>query len=99
VASSRAAACRNAASVSASTAEHWVHIRITNPIESIFSTVRLRTKRLRNCGSRETTPAMVYQLLQSAQKRWKRIKGFKTILEKRIRGRRHLVLILREDGS
>jgi Transposase, Mutator family. len=99
VASSRAAACRNAASVSASTAEHWVHIRITNPIEWIFSTVRLRTKRLRNCGSRETTPAMVYQLLQSAQKRWKRIKGFKTILEKRIRGRRHLVLILREDGS
>jgi hypothetical protein len=52
--------------------------------------VRLRTKRLRNCGSRETTPAMVYQLLQSAQKRWKRIRGFKTILEKRIRGRRHL---------
>jgi len=52
--------------------------------------VRLRTKRLRNCGSREPTPAMVYPLLQSAQKRWKRIKGFKTILEKRIRGRRHL---------
>jgi transposase-like protein len=60
-------------------AEHWVHIRTTNPIESTFSTVRLRTKRSRNCGSRETTLAMVYKLLQSAQKRWKRIKGFKKL--------------------
>ena len=41
-------------------AEHWVSIRTTNPIESTFSTVRLRTKRARNCGSRETTLAMVY---------------------------------------
>ena len=57
-------------------AEHWVHIRTTNPIESTFSTVRLRSKRARNCGSRETTLAMVYKLLEPAQKRWKRIKGF-----------------------
>ncbi len=57
-------------------AEHWVHIRTTNPIESTFATVRLRTKRARNCGSRETTLAMVYKLLESAQKKWKRIKGF-----------------------
>ena len=57
-------------------AEHWVHIRTTNPIESTFSTVRLRSKRARNCGSRETTLAMVYKLLETAQKRWKRIKGF-----------------------
>jgi len=57
-------------------AEHWVHIRTTNPIESTFATVRLRTKRARNCGSRDTTLAMVYKLLESAQKRWKRIKGF-----------------------
>jgi len=57
-------------------AEHWVHIRTTNPIESTFATVRLRTKRTRNCGSRETTLAMVFKLLQSAQQRWKRIKGF-----------------------
>ncbi len=49
-------------------AEHWVSIRTTNPIESTFSTVRLRTKRARNCGSRETTLAMVYKLLESAQK-------------------------------
>jgi transposase-like protein len=58
------------------TPEHWVHIRTTNPIESTFSTVRLRSKRARNCGSRETTLAMVYKLLETAQKRWKRIKGF-----------------------
>ena len=57
-------------------AEHWVHIRTTNPIESTFSTVRLRTKRARNCGSRETTLAMVYKLLETAQKRWQRIRGF-----------------------
>jgi putative transposase len=57
-------------------AEHWRHIRTTNPIESTFSTVRLRTKKSRNCGSRDTTLAMVYKLLESAQKRWKKIKGF-----------------------
>src|SRR5690554_457575 len=48
----------------------------TNPIESTFATVRLRTQRARNCGSRETTLAMVYKLLESAQRNWKRIKGF-----------------------
>jgi transposase-like protein len=57
-------------------AEHWTHIRTTNPIESTFATVRLRSKRSRNCGSRATTLAMVFKLLQSAQERWKRIKGF-----------------------
>jgi transposase-like protein len=60
-------------------AEHWVHIRTTNPIESTFATVRLRTKRTRNCGSRSTTLAMVYRLLLSAQRRWKRIKGFRLL--------------------
>lgn len=60
-------------------AEHWTHIRTTNPIESAFSTVRLRSKRARNCGSRETTLAMVFKLLETAQKRWNRIKGFDTL--------------------
>jgi putative transposase len=60
-------------------AEHWVHIRTTNPIESTFATVRLRTRRSRNCGSRDTTLAMVFKLLQTAQKRWKRIKGFRKL--------------------
>src|SRR5690625_1288312 len=60
-------------------AEHWVHIRTTNPIESTFATVRLLTKRSRNCGSRATTLAMVFKLLQSAQKRWRRIKHFQKL--------------------
>ena len=60
-------------------AEHWMHIRTTNPIESTFSTVRLRAKRSRNCGSRETTLTMVYKLLETAQKKWRKIKGFKLL--------------------
>ena len=60
-------------------AEHWVSIRTTNPIESAFATVRLRTSKTRNCGSRNTTLAMVYKLLQSAQKRWNRLKGFQLL--------------------
>jgi putative transposase len=57
-------------------AEHWVHIRTTNPIESTFATVRLRSKRSRNCGSRETTLTMVFKLLGCAEKRWRKFKGF-----------------------
>lgn len=57
-------------------AEHWIHIRTTNPIESAFATVRLRTKKSRNCGSRDSTLAMVFKLMESAQKRWRKIKGF-----------------------
>jgi putative transposase len=57
-------------------AEHWIHLRTTNPIESTFATVRLRTKKTRNCGSRDTTLAMVYKLMQSAEKRWRKISGF-----------------------
>ena len=60
-------------------AEHWVHIRTSNPIESTFATVRLRTKRSRSCGSRDTTLAMVFKLLQSAEKRWRKIRGFKKL--------------------
>jgi transposase-like protein len=57
-------------------AEHWVHIRTTNPIESTFVTVRLRSKRSKNCGSRDTTLAMVYKLMESAQKKWRKIREF-----------------------
>jgi transposase-like protein len=57
-------------------AEHWTHIRTTNPIESAFATVRLRTKKSKNCGSRTTTLAMVFKLMQSAEKKWRKIKGF-----------------------
>ena len=60
-------------------AEHWVHLRTTNPIESAFATVRLRSKRSKNCGSRDTTLSMVYKLLESAQKRWRKIRGFRLL--------------------
>ncbi|WP_300500607.1 IS256 family transposase [Marinobacter sp.] len=60
-------------------AVHWIHLRTTNPIESTFATVRLRTKKSRGCGSRETTLAMVFKLMQTAQNRWKRIKGFQLL--------------------
>lgn len=56
-------------------AEHWVHIRTTNPIESTFSTVRLRTDKTRGCLSRQTALTMVFKLCQSAQKRWHRLNG------------------------
>jgi transposase-like protein len=59
----------------------WIHIRTTNPIESTFSTVRLRTAKTRSCGSRETTLAMAFKLIPSAEKRRKRIKGFDLIGE------------------
>jgi transposase-like protein len=60
-------------------AEHWKHIRTTNPIESTFATVRLRTKRTKGCGSRIATLTMVYKLMLEAEKRWQRIRGYKLI--------------------
>ncbi|MGG2141013.1 IS256 family transposase [Symbiopectobacterium sp. RP] len=56
--------------------EHWASIRTTNPIESAFATVRLRSRRAKNGGSRETTLSMVFKLFQSAQKSWNRLRGF-----------------------
>ncbi len=55
-------------------AEHWQSIRTTNPIESTFATVRLRTYRTKGCGSRIATLTMVFKLMQSAQKRWNKIR-------------------------
>jgi putative transposase len=51
-------------------AEHWRHIRTTNPIESTFSTVRLRTAKVRSCFSSLTVLTMAFKLCRSAQKRW-----------------------------
>lgn len=56
-------------------AEHWVHLRTTNPIESTFATVRLRTGKTRGCLSRKTGLAMVFKLMKSAEKRWRRLNG------------------------
>lgn len=55
-------------------AEHWQNIRTTNVIESVFATVRLRTYRTKGCGSRIATLTMVFKLIQSAQKRWNKIR-------------------------
>ncbi|MET7977310.1 IS256 family transposase [Streptomyces mirabilis] len=56
-------------------AEHWIHLRTTNPIESTFSTVRLRTKVTRGAGSPAAALAMVFKLVESAQARWRAITG------------------------
>lgn len=62
-------------------APHWQHIRTSNPIESTFATVRLRTAKTRGCVARHTILAMVYKLGQSSQKRWRRLRGFKLLAE------------------
>ncbi len=62
-------------------AEHWRHIRTTNPIESTFSTVRLRTAKVRNCFSSKTVVTMAFKLCQSAQNRWQRLHGSKRLAE------------------
>lgn len=55
--------------------EHWIHLRTTNPIESTFSTVELRTKVTRGAGSSAAALAMVFKLVESAQARWRAITG------------------------
>jgi len=62
-------------------AEHWQHVRTTNPIESTFATVRLRTKRTKGCGSRTATLTMVYKLMKSAEKKWRRLNGFDKLVD------------------
>ena len=54
-------------------AEHWVHLRTTNPIESTFATVRHRTKVTKGPGSRAAGLAMAYKLIESAQARWRAV--------------------------
>ena len=56
-------------------AEHWKHVRTTNPIESTFATVRLRTDQTKGCLSRQTALAMVYKLARSAERSWRRLDG------------------------
>ena len=62
-------------------AEHWRHIRTTNPIESTFSTVRLRTAKVRSCFSSKTVVTMAFKLCQCAQKRWQRLHSSKKLAE------------------
>jgi len=60
-------------------AVHWIHIRTTNPVESTFSTVRLRTNKTRGCCSRRTIFTMVFKLAMESQKRWFRLQGHSLI--------------------
>ena len=62
-------------------AMHWQHIRTSNPIESVFATVRLRTNKTRGCVARHTILSMVFKLGQSAQKKWRKLRGFKLLGE------------------
>lgn len=60
-------------------ADHWGHIRTTNPIESTFATVRHRSRQTKGCGSRMATLTMVYKMGTMAQKGWKRLRGSKML--------------------
>ena len=60
-------------------ASHWTHLRTTNPIESSFATVKLRTKVTKGAGSKETAAVMAFKLLSECQKRWRRLKGHEEI--------------------
>jgi putative transposase len=55
--------------------EHWIHLKTTNPIESTFSTVRLRTRVTKGAGSRAAGLAMAFKLIESAQQRWRAVNG------------------------
>lgn len=60
-------------------AEHWRHLRTTNPIESTFATIRLRHRRTKGSGSRRASLVMMFKLAQAAQKRWRRLNGHRHI--------------------
>jgi len=66
-------------------AEHWRHIRTTNPIESVLATVRLRTCKTKGCGNRAACETMVFKLMESAKKGWRKLNGF-ALLPDVIRG-------------
>ena len=62
-------------------AEHWKHIRTTNPIESTFAIVRLRTVRTKGCLSRKTALAMTFKLILSARRKWRKLDGSNQLAE------------------
>ena len=61
-------------------AEHWAHLRTTNPIESTFATIRLRHRKTKGNGTRRASLAMMFKLAQSASKRWRRLRSYEKIL-------------------
>jgi transposase-like protein len=62
-------------------AEHWHHIRTSNPIESTFASVRLRTAKTRGCVSRASILSLVFKLTKSAEQRWLKLRGPERIAE------------------
>jgi transposase-like protein len=79
-------------------AEHWIHIRTTNPIESTFASVRHRTRRTKGCGSRTATLSMVFKLAIEAERHWRRLNKPQLIL-KLIEGVRFVDGIIRDQAA
>jgi transposase-like protein len=61
-------------------AEHWGHLRTTNPIESTFATIRLRHRKTKGNGTRRASPTMMFKLAQSASQKWRRLRCHEKII-------------------
>ena len=79
-------------------AEHWAHLRTTNPIESTFATIRLRHRTTKGSGTRRTSLAMMFKLAQSAAKRWRRLRSHEMIVHV-LEGRSFVDGILQENAA
>ena len=79
-------------------AEHWDHLRTANPIESVFATVRHRTVRTKDALSQKTVKLMVFKLVQTASKTWRRLKG-RNQLPRIIEGIKFTDGVARDDGA
>ena len=77
-------------------AEHWGHLRTTNPIESTFATIRLRHRKTKGNGTRRASLAMMFKLAQSASKKWRRLRGYEQIIHV-VEGRSFQDGILQEE--
>ena len=79
-------------------AEHWRHIRTTNPIESAFAKIRLRHRRTKGSGMRRTSLAMMYKLGVHAEKRWRRLNAHQRILQL-VQGKKFADRIMQEEAA
>ena len=79
-------------------AEHWAHLRTTNPIESTFATIHLRHRRTKGSGTRRTSLAMMFKLAESASKKWRRLRAYEQIVHV-IHGRQFIDGTRQEDAA
>ena len=79
-------------------ADHWIHLRTTNPVESTFATVRLRHRRTKGSGSRSACLAMVFKLASVAEKNWRRLNGHQ-LITKLVEGHRFKDGIIQERDA